>query len=138
MKPCKIYSTRKNAEADAVIMEGRVLVPSVRRKGIEPAFTDHNGQPYYAPFDAVDFADGMNFDLMPFSVECDWGEYGEADSPIHNWVQCYDDKINFPVKWGYCDTKTGAIRIAPEMEQCRDFNEYGAAIMDFYESLYAY
>jgi hypothetical protein len=127
MKKCKIYCNAKNAEADAVIVDRRILVSAPRREDIEPAHTV-DGQYYYPPYYAVDFAKDMNFDLMPFSTECEWGEYGDVDSPVRNRAQYWGDD-DYDVKWGYCDVKTGEIRIPPEMEYCDNFNEYGAAVV---------
>lgn len=136
MKSCKIYSTIKSAEANAVIIYRHVLLPMPRRDDINPAYVDGGGQCYYSPHDAIDFADEMPFDLMPFSTECAWGEFGEDDSPTNNRVRYYISYDDYPVKWGYCDIKTGDIRIVPEFDRCQDFNKYGAAIVAFFE-LYA-
>jgi hypothetical protein len=131
VKKCKVYGTEKNAEADGIILDGLILLPAPRRKDIEPAHVI-GGQCYYPPIYAVDFAADMHFDMMPFSTECEWDEYAdcaEIVSAANNWYCWYGvSDIDFPEKWGYCDTKTGRIRIAPEMEYCEDFNEYGGAV----------
>ena len=126
MKQCKVYSSEKQNETAGIIVEGRVLLPASRHNNIEPAYIV-DGQCYYPPFYAVEFAKNLHFDLMPFSTECEWGEYADIDSPMYNWMK-YHSGVDYSVKFGYCDTKTGRIRIPPEMEYCTDFNSFGAAI----------
>ena len=126
MKKCKIYSTTKKAEADAVIINGHVLLHVPLRDDMEPTYIS-DGQYYYPPLYTAVFAKGMNFDLMPFSVECQWGELSDEDSVIRGWFAYYSGD-DYKIKCGYCDTKTGRICIPPEMEHCEDFNEYGIAI----------
>ena len=134
MKKCKIYSTRNKVEAEAVIINGHVLLPAPRRSDIEPAHISE-GQCYYPPFYAVVFAENMNFNLVPFKTECEWGEYNNGKkSLVHRWFEYeymseyFGMNENFREKCGYCDAETGKIRIPPEMEYCADFNAYGAAI----------
>jgi len=129
MKKCKIYSTAKKAEAEAIIIDGHVLLPAPRRDDIEPAHIS-DGQCYYPPIYAATFAEGMNFGLMPFAVECEWGEFSDEDNSMRSWFEYYSGD-DFKIKCGYCDTKTGRICIAPEMEYCGDFNKYGAAIFGY-------
>jgi hypothetical protein len=129
MKQCKVYSGEKQNETDGIIIDGHVFLPAPRRDEAEPACIV-DGQCYYPPFYAVEFAKDLHFDLMPFSTECEWGEYTDEDNPAHN-VACYwgGDDYDYEVKWGCCDTKSGQIRIAPAMEYCDTFNKQGAAII---------
>ena len=128
MKKCKVYCNDKNAEADGVIIDGRVLLPAPLLENIEPAYTT-DGQYYYPPYYAAEFAKDMNFGLMPFSTECEWGEYAEINSHVRSIAQVwFGDDYN--EKWGYCNVKTGEIRIPPEMRHCGDFNAFGAAIVN--------
>ena len=128
MKKCKIYSTKRKTEAEAVIIDSHVFLTAPLRNDIEPAHIV-DGQCYYPPLYAAAFAEGMNFDLMPFSTECKWGEYNNGEeSKVRGWYDWYSSIDDYGVKCGYCDTKTGKIRIPPEMGYCADFNAYGAAI----------
>jgi hypothetical protein len=130
LKPCTVYSTDKNAEAEGVIIDKHILLPAPCREDVTPAHVI-DGQCFYPPIYAVDFVDGMHHNLMPFSTECEWGEYSDIDSPAHNWVRYYGgDVYDYNEKWGYCDIITGKIRIPPEMKYCEDFNKYGAAIVE--------
>jgi hypothetical protein len=127
MKRCKVYSTERKIEVEGVIIDGRVLLPAPYCEDTAPAHVIE-GQCYRPPIDSLDFAKDMLFDLMPFSTECEWGEYADEHSPVRCSANFwgYDD---YDTKWGYCDTKTGLIRIAPEMEHCDDFNAYGSAVV---------
>ena len=128
MKKCKVYSSKKKVKAEAVIFNGRILLPAPRRDDLEPVLIS-DGQCYYPPLYATAFAQDMYFDLMPFSTACEWGEYNNGeDSKVRRWYQNLSGNDGYDVKCGYCDTKTGEIRIPPEMGYCGDFNAYGAAI----------
>ena len=129
MKKCKVYSTKKNAEAEGVIIDGHVLLPAPRRDDVAPTHIA-DGQCYYPPLYAVAFAEGMHFDLLPFSLACAWGEYNNGEeSKVREWFAYHcANGDEYDIKCGYCDTKTGKIRIPPEMEYCGDFNAHGAAI----------
>lgn len=116
MKECIIYSTAQSKSAKGVIINNRVLLPDANGKYVPPCYV-------------AEFAKNLNFDLVPFSTECEWGEYGAVDSPVHNCVRYHSGIDDYAVKCGYCDTKTGEIRIPPEMGYCGDFNKYGKAIV---------
>ena len=130
VKKCKVYCKTKNVSAQAVIIDRQVLLPVSRRNDIEPIY-EIEGQCYYPPLHAV--CGGMHFDLMPFSTECDWGEYGEKESMVYIFIENTGGiDFNEGEKWGYCDVKTGQICIAPEMGCCDDFDEYGHAVVDLW------
>jgi hypothetical protein len=130
MKPCTVYRTATGAKAGGVIIGRQVLLPAPRRDDKEPVHVI-DGRCYYPPAYAADFAVGMHHNLMPFSTECEWGEYTETDSPVRGFVKCYGgEDYDYEIKWGYCDTETGQIRIPPETQYCGDFNPYGCAVAE--------
>lgn len=128
MKKCKLYSTAKGIEVEAIIVDNKVLVPIQ---------IDAETR-YVPPAKAVAFARDESVWLLPFSVQCKWGEFGECtkyylynnydeSAPRPGWA--IDREIDdIPEKWGYCDARTGEIEIPPQWEYCEDFNEGYARI----------
>lgn len=123
MKKCKLHSTVRKLEMQAVIVDNKVLVP-----------VNHDSETrYVSPAKVLALPQGAYVRLLPFSVECEWGEFGEClklyldfnydkDDPRPSWaIDCEIDDI--PEKWGFCDIYTGEIRIAPQWERCEDFND---------------
>lgn len=123
MKKCKLHSTAINLEVEAVIVDNKVLVP----------VNNDSETRYVSPAEALALPRGAYVRLLPFSVECEWGEFGEClklylyfdydeEDPRPSWA--IDSEIDdIPEKWGFCDIYTGEIRIAPQWERCEDFND---------------
>ncbi len=130
MKKCKVYSTERNQEAEGIIFDERVLLPAPRRGDMEPAYIE-DGVCYYPPSIAASFAKSMPCDRMPFSTECEWGEFGDEEDegyPKPYWAQEYYGDDDIEEKWGYCYTTTGRIIIAPQWASCKDF-KYDYAVV---------
>ena len=124
MKKCKVHCTVNDLEADGIIVDNYVYVPSIRLDDIEPAFISGDVC-YYPPYDATDFAKKMEYDLVPFSTECKWNDFG---NPIPEWAYGCDDVED--EKWGYCNAKTGKIRMTPQWMKCFNFTQHGMAVVD--------
>lgn len=146
MKKCRIHSTVQSKEAEAVIVDNHVLVAAPPNDNVKPAHVA-GGVCYYPPKYGASFARDMGY--VPFSVECEWGEYGKCqwgeltscwgwyckgesgsddcfdeDNPRPKWAVCHNIS-ELSEKWGACDSCTGEITCVPQWEHCGDFNDDG-------------
>ena len=137
MMQCRVYSHTDKFEAEAVIIDKKVLFPMLCREDIEPAKII-DGQCYY-PIGYTDIFPKTYNKLIPFSVICEWDDYidfSDTEVPYPDWVAYYVNWLGYTLeflkitdeKWGYCNAVTGEIEIPPQWDWCDDFGHSFAIV----------